>query len=188
MAELVLRPMRPRHRARGPRVWPALLVGLLVASGLSQWFGGLYVAPPADGSAGGTSVVWRAAGEPFFNSPGVPGFERGPAGHVLTDRLPFWGYAYRQSLETAARAETVTVGASSAPAAATPTPAPNIAATPAPAPRVAATPAPKAPVTPTSVTAERDRRLGRIRQEMERIRREGAEPSSAGSKRAGTGG
>ncbi len=80
--------MRPRFRSRGPRVWPYLVVGLLVLLGLGQWFGGVYVTPPGDTAPGRTALVWRADGEPFFNSPAVPGFEAGPAGHVLTEALP----------------------------------------------------------------------------------------------------
>src|SRR5512145_2522313 len=146
LAQLVLRPMRPRH-ARRPRTWRYAVAGLLAAFLVSQWFAGVYVTPPRADLPGRTDVVWRSQGEPFFNSPAVPGFEGGPAGRVLLPGLPFWSYAYRQSLRAAARTETVTVGATRAPSPearapdAAPSAEPRTAAAPSAEPRVAATPA-----------------------------------------------
>lgn len=202
------------YRSRGPRVWPALGASLLVAFALSQWLGGVYVTPPRHGGVPGrTALVWRASGEPFFNSAAVPGFEDGPGGTVLVGDLPFWSYAYRQSLKAAARIETVTVGAArpdASPAArpaGTPAAEPDATVPPPARPEAAAPPtsarpktaAPRtspaavvrpvaSPSAPAGVTPERDRRLDRIRRELERIRREGVGPSAAGPVGPGTGG
>lgn len=105
MAHLVLRPMRPRHQARTSRPYLIPLVGLLVLLGLFQWFCGFYVMPPAESTRGTTAIVWRTSREPFFNSPGNPASAGAPGGRVLVAGLPFWGWAYRQSLTAEQRAQ-----------------------------------------------------------------------------------
>jgi hypothetical protein len=97
--------MRPRHQARSGRPVLAVLAGILALLGLFQWFCGFYVVPPAEGARGRTALVWRTGGEPFFNSPARSGAEGGPAGVVLVPRLPYWGWAYRQSLGAVVRDE-----------------------------------------------------------------------------------
>jgi hypothetical protein len=105
LAHLVLRPMRPRHQARTSRPYLIPLVGLLVPLGLFQWFCGFYVTPPAESGRGTTAIVWRTSREPFFNSPGNPASAGAPGSRVLVAGLPFWGWAYRQSLTAEQRAQ-----------------------------------------------------------------------------------
>lgn len=161
--------MRPRFRPRRRRTWPYVVFGLLVLLGLGHWFGGVYVTPPGDGAPGRTALVWRAEGEPFFNSPEVPGFEKGPAGQVLIEALPFWSYAYRQSRKSASRQEPVTVGGSTAAARAAPTDptepeggAPDAAPSRDEAAAPAASPAPPRAAAPAPTVAPRTAETPRV--------------------------
>lgn len=153
MTELVLRPMpsRPRRRPGGF----AMLVGLLIAVGLFQWFCGLYVSPPAEGRAGQTLVIWRTDAEPFFNSPATAAGRGGPAGRVLVRGLPYWAWAYRASLHHGSTADAAAAADSGAEATLG---------------EASKTPRPAAGRPPDS--AERERRLERIRRQIERIREE----------------
>jgi hypothetical protein len=126
-----------------------VLVGLLTLLGFFQWFCGFYVVPPGEGARGGqTVIVWRIGEAPFFNSPATAPGRAGPAGRILARGLPYWAWAYRQSLPPAAvdgGRRVVT---------------PPAAETPRPAERQAPD------------DAEREQRLERIRREIERIREE----------------
>ena len=98
----------PARRSRAP--W---IAGGAIASGaLFYLFCGFYTIQPIGAlPEGATAIVWRASGEPFFNSPdalcmeqlgGVSLFCRGMAmAHAPTDRivlrLPYQGWAYSAS-------------------------------------------------------------------------------------------
>lgn len=166
MTELVLRPMPSRSRRRARRSAFAVLVGLLTFLGLFQWFCGFYVVPPGEGARGGQTVIVLRTGEaPFFNSPATATGRDGPAGRVLVSGLPYWAWAYRESLPPASAA--------------------NPGDRP-PTPRAAPTPPPGAGQAPDD--AARNQRIERLRRELERIR-EGAQreatqgPATSGASR-----
>jgi len=89
-------------------VWVAFAV--ITATVLFHMFLGLYTLPPADAPPGGrTAIVWRAGGEPFFNSPDALcprrgdasacralALSRAPTRRTLL-RMPYYDWAYRQS-------------------------------------------------------------------------------------------
>lgn len=93
---------------------PLLMVGIVALTALFYFFCGFYTVQPIGALPdGATAIVWRATGEPFFNSPDAMCLQRvgevsllcrgvamgaGPTDRIIV-RLPYQRWAYLRSTD-----------------------------------------------------------------------------------------